>query len=240
MFGKTDAEKYQALFGILALISLVLAGLYESSSAAVAFGIFLIAAISMIFVEFYAKKTNTVPIKFNKAGIIGTIIIIFLIIIAIGGSQKNSQQIEGYYTEGINNFNNGISFTNKGNTNLNEGDVSAAIAQFDIAKDFFSKAKTNFETVVKRSDSNANKNKAKYLMESSDYYGKGLDELMIALRLAEKYKGTGSLTTAIELIRNPESITTISSELLEIKVSSEKAKNYFDLARNSKDSADIA
>lgn len=196
MFGKNDAEKYQALFGILALISLFL--ITSSNFFAYVFLIFLIAAIAMVVVEKYGEKTNSTPIKFTTAGVVGTIFIIILIASALSGNQQNSEQSIKYYNEGTDNFNKGISFLNEGNTNLNKEDASVSIAKFELSRDFFSKSKTNFETALKKSDTNSNiYNKAKYLMESSDYFIKGIDEYTSALRLLEKYKGTNLLTTGI-------------------------------------------
>lgn len=240
MLGKTDAEKYQALFGILALISIFLGALSNFFDFfGYAYLIFFIAAIAMVFVEIYGKKTNSTPIKFNTAGVVGTIFIIILIASALGGNKQNSEQSMNYYNEGLDNFNKGISFLNEGISNLDEKDRSAAIAKFEISRDFFSKSKTNFETALKKSDTNSNiNNKAKYLIESSDYYSKGLDEYTSALRLLEKYEGTNLLTNGIGILLNPASAASMSSDLSEIKIKSEKVKNYFDLAKNAKESAE--
>jgi uncharacterized membrane protein len=237
MFGKNDAEKYQALFGILALISLFL--ITSSNFFAYVFLIFLIAAIAMVVVEKYGEKTKSTPLKFNIAGIVGTIFIIILVASVFSGNQQNSEQSMKYYNEGVNSFNKGVSFFNEGVTSLNKKDTNTAIAKFELSNDFFRQAKTNYETAMWKLDTNSNMNsKAKYMMQSSDYYSKGIDEYIGALRLLEKYEGTNLLTTGVGVILNPESITSITSELSEIKIKSEKAKNYFDLAKNAKESAE--
>ena len=98
MFGKNDAEKYQALFGITALI-----GLFSITSSlffVYVFWTFFIAAIAMVIVEKYGEKTNSTPIKFNAAGVIGTIFILILIINALSGYQQNTEE-SSYYNSYI-------------------------------------------------------------------------------------------------------------------------------------------
>ena len=75
-------------------------------------------------------------------------------------------------------------------------------------------------------------------MQSSDYYSKGIDEYTDLLRLLDKYKGTNLLTKAIGVVLDPESAGSIPSDLYEIKIKSEKAKSYFDLAKNAKESSE--
>lgn len=94
MFGKNDAEKYQSLFGILALMILF------SNTSSVFFKylflIFLATAIAMIFVEKYGEKTNRTPIEFNTAGVVGTIFVLILISSALSGNQQNADE-SSYY-----------------------------------------------------------------------------------------------------------------------------------------------
>ena len=94
MFGKNDAEKYQAFFGILAIISLFL--VTSDYFFVNVFWIFFAAGIAMIIVEKYGEKTNTTPIEFNTAGVIGTIFIFILIISALSGYQQNTEE-SSYY-----------------------------------------------------------------------------------------------------------------------------------------------
>ena len=237
MFGKNDAEKYQALFGIVALISMFL--ISSSAFFMMVFAVFLIAAIVMTFVESYGKKTNSTPIKYNTVGVIGTLLILVIVAGVLGGNQQQSEQSLQDYEDGVVNFNKAVSFLNEGYTNLNKEDTSVAVAKFELSNDFFRQAKTDFEKSMEKSQTNVNLNKkAKYLMQSSDYYSKGIDEYTDLLRLLDKYKGTNLLTKAIGVVLDPESAGSIPSDLYEIKIKSEKAKSYFDLAKNAKESSE--
>lgn len=248
---KKDLVKYQLLFGTITVISLFLS---ESSNAALfAFWIFLIATIITILVdpELVKKRKKNASSDSNPTLIILIVIaIIFIIFIILSipnlsftePSQKSSQfgefsRYSEYYNIGVDNFNKGIDFLNNGATNLNKQDLTGAIAQYEISKDFFDKAKANFEAAIREQETSSNINKARYLMQSSDYYIKGVDEYTTGLRLVEKYKAGGFFENAIQVMLQPESLSTMSSELIEIKVKSEKAKNYFDLAKNAQESA---
>ena len=90
MFGKNDAEKYQAFFGILAIISLFLITSYYVFLYV--FWISFAAGIAMIIVEKYGEKTNSTPIEFNTAGVIGTIFIFILIIGALSGYPQSTDE----------------------------------------------------------------------------------------------------------------------------------------------------
>jgi len=94
MFGKNDAEKYQALFGIIALVGLF--SITASNFFVYVFWIFLIAAIAMVVVEKYGEKMNSTPIEFNTAGVVGTIFILILITSALSGNQQSTED-SSYY-----------------------------------------------------------------------------------------------------------------------------------------------
>ena len=171
--------------------------------------------------------------------IIGLIVVLSIISAFISGmSGPLSDDSANYYNEGVDNFNKGISYFNDGLTKLDDEDTNGAIAKFELSKDFFNTAKINFETAMSKSDTNSDIfYSAKYMVESSDYYCKGLDEFISALRLIEKYAGTNLFISGINVLLNPELIVSMNSDLSEIQVKAEKAKNYFELARNARESA---
>ena len=246
MFGKNDAEKYQTLFGILSLISIPLALVSESFLPL--FWILLLAAIFMIIVEQYGKKTDSTPLKFNMVGVFGIFFITLLVASALSGGVDNSEPSMTYYddgakeyNEGVDNYNKGISFYNDGMTNLRADNMPAAIAAYEISRDFFSSSKTNFDASLSESDANSNLyTKANYMAESSDYFVKGIDEYTAALRLIERYNDDAStVAVGIGIILDPTSgALGISSDFTEIKIKSEKARKYFDLATGAMDAAD--
>lgn len=143
------------------------------------------------------------------------------------------------YNKGVDAYNQAVGlFNGANNASLN---YPARIAKAEIAKGFYDEAKFDFSSSLSEPASENRLKKADYLAKASDYYSKGIDELVAVYRANEKMN-TESSGAAVQgvvslLMGRVPDLSTFQGDP-ESKIRLEKAKTYFGLAKDYANKAD--
>lgn len=146
-------------------------------------------------------------------------------------------QFEVKFNKGVEAFNQGGDLLRESfNASLNTKTYSISIAKAEVAKGFYDEAKISFSSSLNEKATENQLKKADYLVKSSDYYSKGIDEYVTAYRMFENKNAATSTDIvqagfAIVMGRVPD-LSKFQDDP-EARIRLEKAKTYFDLARDS-------
>lgn len=112
---------------------------------------------------------------------------------------------------------------------------SASIAKAEVAKGFYDDAKFSFSSSLSEKSTDKQLRRADYLSKSADYYSRGIDEYTTAYRMFENKNQITSnniVQAGVSLVKGQSPDFSKFNEDPEVKIKLEKARTYFDLARD--------